>query len=115
MARAPVVTVTPAGRIEATYNFEVEGFHTDFFGESGLWAHNACREVAELARRLGYQLDRSLGRPYGQPVFRNGRNAISRDVGGHGPGYWKMFRVFGNGRLRREGTWDRYLRARIGD
>lgn len=41
-ARAVVVSATPTDRIEATYNFEVEGFHTYFIGEAGLWVHNAC-------------------------------------------------------------------------
>ncbi len=41
--RAVVVSVVRTDRVERTYNFEVEGFHTYFVGEAGLWAHNACR------------------------------------------------------------------------
>ena len=41
--RAVVVAVGQTDRIERTYNFEVEGFHTYFVGETGVWVHNACR------------------------------------------------------------------------
>lgn len=40
---AVVTSVVRTGRIERTYNFEVEGFHTYFVGESGVLVHNACR------------------------------------------------------------------------
>lgn len=40
--RAVVVSVADTGRTAPTYNFEVEGFHTYFVGESGVWVHNAC-------------------------------------------------------------------------
>ena len=39
---ATVVSVTKTARKEPTFNFEVEGFHTYFVGEIGLWVHNAC-------------------------------------------------------------------------
>jgi RHS repeat-associated protein len=39
---ASVLHVTHTGRVESTYNFEVEGFHTYFVGEVGAWVHNIC-------------------------------------------------------------------------
>lgn len=41
--RASVVSVIQTERREQTYNFEVDGFHTYFVGESGLLVHNACQ------------------------------------------------------------------------
>ncbi len=41
--QAAVVSAIPTGRIERTYNLEVEGFHTYFVGEAAMWVHNACR------------------------------------------------------------------------
>jgi hypothetical protein len=40
--RTVVVSVSKTDRVEPTYNFEVEGFHTYFVGEAGVWVHNAC-------------------------------------------------------------------------
>ncbi len=40
--QAAVVSAIPTGRIERTYNLEVEGFHTYFVGEAAMWVHNAC-------------------------------------------------------------------------
>ena len=40
--RATVIAVIETNRIERTYNFEVEGFHTYFVGENAVWVHNAC-------------------------------------------------------------------------
>ena len=40
--RVSVIAILKTDRIEPTYNFEVEGFHTYFVGESQVWVHNAC-------------------------------------------------------------------------
>lgn len=40
--RTVVVSVSKTDRVEPTYNFEVEGFHTYFVGEASVWVHNAC-------------------------------------------------------------------------
>jgi len=40
--RAVVISAFKTDRIETTYNFEVEGLHTYFVGEAGVWVHNAC-------------------------------------------------------------------------
>lgn len=40
---AVVVSIGQTDRIERTYNFEVEGFHTYFVGDAGLWVHNLCK------------------------------------------------------------------------
>jgi RHS repeat-associated protein len=44
-SRAVIVSVGQTDRIKRTYNFEVEGFHTYFVGESKLWVHNACKPL----------------------------------------------------------------------
>ncbi|MDP3370806.1 MAG: RHS repeat-associated core domain-containing protein [Brevundimonas sp.] len=54
-ARAVVVSVTRADRLDPTYNFEVEGFHTYFVGESGVWVHNVCNpaQLTYLYQKVG--------------------------------------------------------------
>lgn len=42
-ARAVVLSVVRTDRIRRTFNFEVEGFHTYFVGQGGLWVHNECK------------------------------------------------------------------------
>jgi RHS repeat-associated protein len=49
---AVVTSVRRTERVERTYNFEVEGFHTYFVGESGAWVHNACRSAAQRSAFL---------------------------------------------------------------
>ncbi len=39
-----------SGRVETVYNFEVEGFHTYFVGEAGVWAHNLCIDMRQLTK-----------------------------------------------------------------
>ena len=41
-ASVEVISVLATNRTADTYNFEVEGFHTYFVGETGVWVHNAC-------------------------------------------------------------------------
>ncbi|MBA4787822.1 MAG: Hint domain-containing protein [Brevundimonas sp.] len=63
--RAVVITVLKTDRIEPTYNFEVEGFHTYFVGESGVWVHNACeRLLGNLLPRAG-EIARTVARSRG--------------------------------------------------
>tara|TARA_R110002096_G_scaffold16898_12_gene58083 strand:+ start:17603 stop:24475 length:6873 start_codon:yes stop_codon:yes gene_type:complete len=45
---AHVVSVASSGRVETVYNFEVEGFHSYFVGEAGVWAHNRCLQAGDL-------------------------------------------------------------------
>jgi len=48
-APVEVISVLATDRAADTYNFEVEGFHTYFVGETGVWVHNACLgRIAEL-------------------------------------------------------------------
>ncbi len=68
--RAVVVSVADTGRTAPTYNFEVEGFHTYFVGETGVWVHNACvppgvpsNWVHRLTRR-GHQMWRDPANPH---------------------------------------------------
>jgi RHS repeat-associated protein len=42
-ARAVVLSVVRTDRVQRTFNFEVQGFHTYFVGQSGLWVHNECK------------------------------------------------------------------------
>ncbi|MCA3718063.1 MAG: AHH domain-containing protein, partial [Brevundimonas sp.] len=44
-----VVSVMATDRLSDTYNFEVEGFHTYFVGEAGVWVHNACSRALSAA------------------------------------------------------------------
>jgi RHS repeat-associated protein len=41
-APVEVISVLATDRTADTYNFEVEGFHTYFVGETGVWVHNDC-------------------------------------------------------------------------
>ncbi len=47
-----VVSVIATDRLSDTYNFEVEGFHTYFVGEAGVWVHNVCRSWAQRSAFL---------------------------------------------------------------
>lgn len=52
-----VVSVSATDRLSDTYNFEVEGFHTYFVGEAGVWVHNRCGETLWTALgRFQHQL-----------------------------------------------------------
>lgn len=53
--RAVVVSVAGTGRTARTYSFEVEGLHTYFVGETGVWVHNAC---ADLVFRTSHYVSR---------------------------------------------------------
>lgn len=62
--RAVVITVVETNRREQTYNFEVEGFHTYFIGEAGIWVHNACRVTAAFQRQYALYGRSSLEKSY---------------------------------------------------
>ena len=36
---------------QTTYNFEVEDYHTYFVGDSGVWVHNSCSDLARYNKR----------------------------------------------------------------
>lgn len=72
--RAVVISAFKTDRVEPTYNFEVEGLHTYFVGEAGVWVHNACplleqvsnlRAVEIIARGGGIRTVRQLVQRYG--------------------------------------------------
>lgn len=71
--QAVIVAAVATERREQTYNFEVEGFHTYFVGEAGLWVHNAC-DIANRLAQLGGGLPRFVPTPKGasQFIFPNG-------------------------------------------
>ena len=90
--RAIVITVLKTERIEPTYNFEVEGFHTYFVGESGVWVHNACKvalkgPIANFRRALA---ESGLAPKWMNQWLRQGRSPpchqvdhlVARSVGG---------------------------------
>ena len=63
--RVVVITALKTDRIEPTYNFEIEGFHAYFVGESQLWVHNACdRLLGNLLPRAG-EIARTVARSRG--------------------------------------------------
>ncbi|WP_374597967.1 polymorphic toxin-type HINT domain-containing protein [Brevundimonas sp.] len=70
-----IVSVERTERIERTYNFEVEGFHTYFVGESGLWVHNSCdKTITGLFKQLQLhyrKLDNFRANPTVHPAMRN--------------------------------------------
>jgi RHS repeat-associated protein len=80
--RAVVVSAALTERIERTYNFEVEGFHTYFVGESGLWVHNVCdpsrltylyQKVSKLGEHLKIGITSNPLRRYTQRQLAGGR------------------------------------------
>lgn len=50
---------------ETTYNFEVEGFHTYYVGDTGVLVHNECGDVYRggdyRARDIDVRIDKSTG------------------------------------------------------
>lgn len=51
---------------ETTYNFEVEGYHTYYVGESHLLVHNACGDgiEADLGNKAEYAFGNAKGSPH---------------------------------------------------
>ncbi len=110
---------------QTTYNFEVEGFHTYYVG-NGVLVHNMngadCggritnKEATKVAKELGYTPTNYTSKN-GAKIFTNGKNYISADVTSHNGGFWKMAdSVKGlNSKATRIGTYDKYLKIRIGD
>ena len=110
---------------QTTYNFEFEGFHTYYFG-NGVLVHNMngadCggritnKEATKVAKELGYTPTNYTSKN-GAKIFTNGKNYISADVTSHNGGFWKMAdSVKGlNSKATRIGTYDKYLKIRIGD
>ncbi len=49
-SKARVVTVENTGETQRVFNFEVEGCHTYYVGNMGVWVHNSnCQQVADNA------------------------------------------------------------------
>lgn len=70
---------------------------------------------AAVAKNLGYKPVKANFYTHSQAAFQKGTKIISRDVGikgggSHSGGYWKMFDKSG----KRLGTYDKYLKRRIG-
>ena len=72
--------------------------------------------MAAFARELGYTQVLSQT-AHGQKVFSNGKDVISFDVDGHNGGFWKLANDFKAllSRKTRRGTFDPFLRRRVGD
>lgn len=94
------------------YNFEVDGDHTYFVGESHVWVHNACN----IKIPDGYV--KIKDRSHGQAIYYNQKKGlyISRDVDSHNGGVWKMAKSPREltSKQTRLGTYDADL-MRIGD
>jgi hypothetical protein len=57
--RVSVIAILKTDRIEPTYNFEVEGFHTYFVGEGQVWVHNICQiRLAEAGLKFPHKVGR---------------------------------------------------------
>jgi len=111
---ARVISVRRTARFESTYNLDVAEFHTYFVGRDRLWVHNACSDLINAAKNLGFKLEKGLGRIHGQDIFKSGNKFISRDADAHIGGQWKMFEMRG-GKLVRTGTYNGDLTERLGD
>ena len=93
----------------ATYNFEVQDFHTYYVGESAVLVHNLCtvdaddftklasnREANVVAKKMGYSPTNQLS--HGQTVFVNKKapsalRYITRDIDSRNGGVWKAART----------------------
>jgi len=109
-----IVEIAPMDRVEHTYNLTVDGPHTFLVGDDGIVVHNACAQLINAAKSLGFKLDKGLGRLHGQDVFKRGNKFITRDVDSHIGGQWKVFEKRG-GNLTRTGTYNGDLTVRLGD
>lgn len=100
---------------EATYNFEVEGYHTYYVGGSGVLVHNRClsnSEAYDAAKKLGYTKVKGAT-SHGKAVFIN-KNAprellyITPDVDQHSGGVWKAAKTIKGlaTKATRSGTYD---------
>lgn len=59
-----VLDVVALPERELVYNFEVEGSHTYFVGESGAWVHNSCLDEAEEIAEGIYEFVATSGKRY---------------------------------------------------
>ena len=109
---------------QTTYNFEVADVHTYYVG-NGVLVHNMngqpCgkitnKEATKVAKDLGYEPTNYTSKN-GAKIFTNGKNYISADVTSHNGGFWKMADSVKeiNSKTTRLGTYDKWLKIRIGD
>jgi len=112
---------------QTTYNFEVADFHTYYVGE-GVLVHNmngqpcggrSNAEMDKVADDLGYSKTKKLS--HGQRVYYNSKVSrdmqyISPDFDSHVGGAWKVASSVKNlgSRATRTGTFDLYLRRKLG-
>ena len=63
---------------EATYNFEVEGYHTYYVGGSGVLAHNRCGKYYEAKiTDSGIQKGAEITRKQALNSIRNGQDVLA--------------------------------------
>lgn len=104
----------------AVYNFEVSDFHTYFVGTCCILVHNTCRkEPDRIAREMNYRKTNAYS--HGQPVYFNSKapralRYITIDYDSHNGGYWKAASSVEElaKKSTRSGTYDMYLKKRIG-
>ncbi|MCG6146457.1 polymorphic toxin-type HINT domain-containing protein [Leptospira bandrabouensis] len=58
-----ITDITIDEREETVYNFEVEGYHTYFVGEIGVWVHNECTKTSPLLLGVGRSFMRMIDAP----------------------------------------------------
>ena len=108
---------------QTTYNFEVADFHTYYVSENGVLVHNkGCggNSHKEIADEMGYK--KVKGRySHGSAIYSNSKASkelryITPDVDMHNGGFWKAASSIKNlqSRQTRTGTFDMYLKRRIG-
>lgn len=104
------------------YNFEVEGYHTYYVGDTSVLVHNKCqkllnnKQAEEAAKKLGYEKVKNIS-SHGQAVFENPTaqrvmRYITADVDSHSGGVWKAAATIRDlaSKKTRTGTFDAFLR-----
>ena len=72
---------------QLVYNFEVEGSHTYFVGETGAWVHNACAPGASAGAR-----DATFDPNRAGHIFRNASGHVNPTSAGSRARYADLFR-----------------------
>jgi hypothetical protein len=71
-------------REQLVYNFEVEGSHTYFVGETGTWVHNVCLPPALRGGPANVNVYYGIG-SNGEPIYIGITNDVGRRAIEHGP------------------------------
>lgn len=90
---------------QTVYNFEVDGFHTYFVGESGVWVHNSCTAEVGASKSLGRTGKQAKLRELANDpkVSSADRGWIKNEIRHVKTGNRKTIRVPGNSRNSKQG------------